>query len=76
MVDSKSKGKYSLVASFVTSIVITGIFTFLAFFKNNAGSSLMYTEVDIIGGALFVFLLAIIVSVSIWPGIIEKYAPK
>ena len=76
MVDSKLKGKYSLVASIVTSIVIASMFTFMAFFKNNIGSSPMYTNVDIIGGALFVFMLTMIVSASIWPGIIEKYVAK
>lgn len=76
MVDSKLKGKYSLVASIVTSIVIAGMFTFLAFLKNNFGISPMYTNVDIIGGALFVFTLTMIVSASIWPGIIEKYSAK
>lgn len=76
MVDSKLKGKYSLIASIVTSIVIASMFTFTTFLKNNIGSSPMYTNVDIIGGALFVFMLTMIVSASIWPGIIEKYVAK
>ncbi|MFP4654622.1 MAG: hypothetical protein ACLFMM_02930 [Methanohalobium sp.] len=76
MVDSKSKGKYSLIASIVTSIVTAGIFAFLALLKNDIGSSPIYTKVDIIGGAFFVLLLTIIISASIWPGIIEKYTTK
>lgn len=70
------KGKYSLVASIITSVVITVLFMFLAIIKNNTDTSPMYTQVDIIGGALFVFLLTMIVSASIWPSIIEKYVSK
>ncbi|WP_292487035.1 hypothetical protein [Methanohalobium sp.] len=76
MVEDNLKGKYSLVASIITSVVITVLFTFLAILKNNTDTSQMYTQVDIIGGTLFVFLLTMIVSVSIWPSIIEKYASK
>ncbi len=60
------KGFYSLAASIVTSFLITLIFYSLAAIKN------IYSFVDIAGGMLFVFILSLIVSASIWPSLIKK----
>lgn len=69
----KSKtGKYSLIASIVSSIVIVVVFLALALLKNSGRTIPLYTEVDIMAGMIFVFILSMIVSASIWPGIIEK----
>ncbi len=69
----KSKtGKYSLIASIVSSIVIVMVFLALAFLKNSGRTIPLYTDVDIIAGMIFVFILSMIISASIWPGIIEK----
>lgn len=65
-------GKYSLIASIVSSIVIVVIFLALALWKNIGRAIPLYTDVDIIAGMIFVFILSMIVSASIWPGIIEK----
>ncbi len=69
----KSKtGIYALMASIVSSIVIVAIFLALALLKNSNRTIPLYTNVDIIAGMIFVFILSLIVSASIWPGIIEK----
>lgn len=65
-------GMYSLVASILSSIVIVVIFLALALLKNSGRAIPLYTDVDIMAGMIFVFILSMIVSASIWPGIIEK----
>ncbi len=65
-------GKYSLIASIASSIVIVVVFLGLALLKNSGRAIPLYTDVDIIAGMIFVFILSMIVSASIWPGIIEK----
>ena len=65
-------GMYSLMASIVSSIVIVVVFFALALLKNSSRATPLYTDVDIMAGMIFVFILSMIVSASIWPGIIEK----
>jgi uncharacterized membrane protein len=65
-------GKYSLIASIASSIVIVVIFLTLSLLKNSSRAIPLYTDVDIMAGMIFVFILSMIVSASIWPGIIEK----
>ncbi|MCZ7393781.1 MAG: hypothetical protein ABOK23_09605 [Candidatus Methanoperedens sp.] len=66
----KKEGYYSVLASLATSFVIVLIFYVLAAAKVRENP--MYTSVDVYGGMVFVFILSMIVSASIWPGIIEK----
>ncbi len=65
-------GRYSLIASIVSSIVIVAVFLALALLKNSGRANPLYTDVDIMAGMIFVFILSMIVSASVWPGIIEK----
>jgi hypothetical protein len=66
----KKLGYYSVLASLATSLVIVLIFYVLAVAKVEKNP--MYTSVDVYAGMVFVFILSMIVSASIWPGIIEK----
>lgn len=66
----KKLGYYSALASLATSFVIVIVFYVLASAKVLANP--MYTKVDVYAGMVFVFILSMIVSASIWPGIIEK----
>jgi hypothetical protein len=66
----KKLGYYSVLASLATSLVIVLIFYVLAAAKVEKNP--MYTRVDVYAGMVFVFILSMIVSASIWPGIIEK----
>ncbi|TAN46410.1 MAG: hypothetical protein EPN24_01210 [Candidatus Methanoperedens sp.] len=65
-------GMYSLIASIVSSIVIVVAFLALALLKNSSRTIPLYTDVDIMAGMIFVFIMSMIVSASIWPGIIEE----
>ncbi|HJH32234.1 MAG TPA: hypothetical protein C5S50_08695 [Methanosarcinaceae archaeon] len=69
---NKRIGKYSLIASFVSSVALSIIFILLAIFKNSVMTTPLYTQVDIAAGAVFVFILGMIISASIWPNIVGK----
>lgn len=67
----RKNGIYSLAASIVTSIVIVLLFYILADGKVSTNPE-MYKPIDTYAGMVYVFVLSMIVSASIWPGIIEK----
>ncbi len=66
----KKLGYYSVFASLATSIVVMLVFYVLAAAKVRVNP--LYTEVDVYAGMAYVFILSMIVSASVWPGIIEK----
>ena len=67
----KKIGIYSMAASIITSIVIVLLFYILADGKVSTNPE-MYKSIDMYAGMVYVFVLSMIVSASIWPGIIEK----
>ena len=67
----KKLGFYSLAASIASSIVIVLLFYLLAVGRMETNPE-MYKSVDVYAGMVYVFVLSMIVSASIWPGIIEK----
>jgi chromate transport protein ChrA len=69
---SDNKGKYALIASILSSLLLVIIFAGLAVTVNSSRVVPLYSQVDIIAGMVFVFVLSMIVSASIWPEIIEK----
>lgn len=69
---SSSKGKYALLASLASSVILVTLFAALALAVNSSRDTPLYTQVDIIAGMIFVFVLSMIVSASVWPGVIEK----
>jgi hypothetical protein len=64
-------GIYSLAASIATSIVIVLVFSIFAAGKVSTNPEI-YKPIDMYAGMVYVFVLSMIVSASIWPGIIEK----
>ncbi|AGB49900.1 hypothetical protein Metho_1711 [Methanomethylovorans hollandica DSM 15978] len=69
---SDNKGKHALIASILSSLLLVIIFAGLAVTVNSSRVVPLYSQVDIIAGMVFVFVLSMIVSASIWPEIIEK----
>ena len=69
---SENKGKYALIASVASSLVLVAVFAVLSFAVNGSRNVPLYSQVDIIAGMIFVFILSMIVAASVWPGIIEK----
>jgi hypothetical protein len=71
----KKLGYYSIIASLVTSVVIMLLFYILGMQRVNTIPE-EYKSVDVYAGMVYVFILSMIVSASIWPGIIEKRFAK
>ena len=67
----KKLGYYSVLASLATSVLILILFYVFAVQKLEVDPE-MYKLVDIYAGMVYVFILSMIVSASIWPGLIEK----
>ncbi|MFZ3060196.1 MAG: hypothetical protein WA102_10745 [Candidatus Methanoperedens sp.] len=67
----KKLGVYSVLASLATSVVIMVLFYILAMQKVSTNPA-EYKPVDVYAGMVYVFILSMIVSASIWPGVIEK----
>lgn len=57
----------SAIASIGTSLSLVLIFYLLAI-----SSDMNYNPVDIYGGMVFVFILSMIISASIWPSLLKK----
>lgn len=64
--------KYSLVASIISSILMMILFLIAALYTNSSRYVALYTQIDIIAAIVFVFILSMIVTVSLWPIIFEK----
>ncbi len=71
----KKLGYYSVLASLATSVLIVILFYLLALQKLGANPD-MYQPVDVYAGMVYVFILSMIVSASIWPGVIENRFTK
>lgn len=69
---SRKKGRYTLIASLMTSVLLVTLFAALSAAVNSSRAVPLYTQVDITAGIVFVFVLSMIVSASVWPAIIEK----
>jgi len=70
---TSTKGKYALIASLASSFLLVIIFAVLSVLVHNSRTIPLYSQTDIIAGMVFVFVLSMIVSASIWPGIIDKW---
>ncbi|KXS41994.1 MAG: hypothetical protein AWU59_1831, partial [Methanolobus sp. T82-4] len=56
------RGKYALIASLASSLLLVIIFAVLSVFVNSSRTVPLYSQVDIIAGTIFVFVLSMIVS--------------
>jgi len=65
-------GKYTVIASLVSSLALVGLFASLSVAVNSSRGAEVYSKVDIIAGMAFVFVLSMIVSASVWPTVIEN----
>ncbi len=65
-------GKYTMIASLLSSLILVGLFALLSVVVNSSRDIELYSQVDIIAGMVFVFVLSMIVSASVWPALIEK----
>jgi hypothetical protein len=56
-----------LISSIATSIVLVILFIFGAISTNVLRGGFAYTQVDMAAGSIFVFVITIIISLSLWP---------
>ncbi len=74
MVKSRYEGnrpRSVLLASIVTSIVLVIFFLFGAISTNVIRGGVAYTQVDIVAGSIFVLAITMIISLSLWPKVID-----
>jgi uncharacterized membrane protein YdbT with pleckstrin-like domain len=64
--------KIVFLLSIVTSIVLVILFLSGSFLTNVARGETAYTQVDIAAGSIFVFLISMIISLSLWPKIADR----
>jgi len=60
-----------LLTSIVMSIVLVIFFLFGAISTNAIRGGVAYTQVDIIAGSIFVLVLTMIISLSLWPKVMD-----
>lgn len=60
-----------LLSSITTSIVLVILFLFGAISTNVFRGEVAYTQVDMAAGSIFVFVLTMIISLSLWPKVID-----
>ena len=60
-----------LLTSIVTSIVLVLFFLFGAISTNAIRGGVAYTQVDMIAGSIFVLVLTMIISLSLWPKVLD-----
>ena len=60
-----------LLSSIATSIVLVILFLFGAFLTNISRGEVAYTQVDMAAGSIFVFVITMIISLSLWPRIVD-----
>ena len=60
-----------LLSSIATSIVLVILFLFGAFLTNISRGEVAYTQVDMAAGSIFVFVITMIISLSLWPRIMD-----
>lgn len=66
-----NKPRIVLLLSLVTSTVIVILFLSGAFLTNISKGEIAYTQVDMAAGSIFVFVISLIISLSLWPRIAD-----
>lgn len=66
-----SRPRLVLLLSIATSIVLVILFLFGSISTNALRGGGAYTQVDIIAGSVFVLVLTMIISLSLWPKVMD-----
>jgi membrane protein YdbS with pleckstrin-like domain len=64
--------KVVLLSSIATSIVLVSFFLLGAFLINISRGKVAYTQVDMAAGSIFVFVITMIISLSLWPKVMDR----
>lgn len=71
-----NRPKVVLLLSLATSIVLDIIFLSGALLTNISRGEMAYTHVDMAAGSIFVFVIAMIISLSLWPRVADWFESK
>jgi membrane protein YdbS with pleckstrin-like domain len=66
-----SRPRLVLISSIATSIVLVILFLFGAISTNVLRGGFAYTQVDMAAGSIFVFVITMIISLSLWPKVMD-----
>jgi len=75
MVKFGSKDKRTrlvFISSIATSLVLMNLFLLGTLLSNMYRGEASYTQVDIAAGSIFVLVITMIISLSLWPRIIDR----
>ncbi|WP_255336423.1 hypothetical protein [Methanosarcina sp. KYL-1] len=61
-----------LLSSLATSLLLINLFLLGALATNMFRGEMAYTQVDMAAGAIFVFVITMIISMSLWPKIMDR----
>ncbi len=67
----EKKTKFVLLSSIATSMVLMSLFLFGALLTNVLLEEMAYTQVDMAAGSIFVFVISMIISLSLWPKVMD-----
>jgi hypothetical protein len=61
-----------LLSSIATSILLVSLFLLGTYLTNISRGEVAYTQVDIAAGSIFVFVINMIISLSLWPKVMDR----
>lgn len=73
---TENKQRIVLLLSLATSILLVIIFLSGALLTNISRGEIAYTQVDIVAGSIFVFVISMIISLSLWPKIADRFESR
>lgn len=68
---NESRPRLVFLSSIATSAILVLLFLFGAISINTVRGGMAYTPVDMAAGSIFVFVVAMIISLSLWPRIMD-----
>jgi len=72
-ISAENRPRVVFLSSVATSIVLVSLFLFGALLINLSRNEAAYTQVDIAAGSIFVFVITMIISLSLWPRVMERF---
>jgi hypothetical protein len=72
----EKKTRVVFLSSLVTSIGLSLLFLAGALLANASRGGAAYTQVDMAAGSIFVFVIGLIISLSLWPRVMDRLEKK
>jgi purine-cytosine permease-like protein len=69
---TENKQRIVLLLSLSTSLMLVVLFLSGALLTNLSREEIPYTQVDMAAGSIFVFVISMIISLSLWPRVTDR----